>query len=84
MKYALDQIIKFNNGEYIILDVINHNDNTYLYLINNSEFLNDVSIVRVLDDGTLDYINEESEFDYVINRIFLDNKIDLIYLASEE
>ena len=84
MKYALDQVIKYNNGEYIILDVVNHNDNTYLYLINNSEFKNDVSIVRVLEDGSLDYINEESEFDYVIHKIFLDNQIDLIYMAEEE
>ena len=84
MKYALDQVIKYNNGEYIILDVVNHNDNTYLYLINNSEFKNDVSIVRVLEDGSLDYINEESEFDYVIHKIFLDNQIDLIYMAQEE
>ena len=84
MKYALDQVIKYNNGEYIILDVVNHNDNTYLYLINNSEFKNDVSIVRVLEDGSLDYINDESEFDYVIHKIFLDNQIDLIYMAQEE
>ncbi len=84
MKYALDQVIKYNNGEYIVLDVVNHNDNTYLYLINNSEFKNDVSIVRVLEDGSLDYINDESEFDYVIHKIFLDNQIDLIYMAQEE
>ncbi len=84
MKYALDQVIKYNNGEYIVLDVVNHNDNTYLYLINNSEFKNDVSIVRVLEDGSLDYINDESEFDYVIHKIFLDTQIDLIYMAQEE
>ncbi len=71
MKYGLDQIIKFNDGDYIVLDVVNHNDNTYLYMINNSEFLNDVSIVKVLENGELDYINDESEFDYVINRIYM-------------
>jgi hypothetical protein len=84
MKYGLDQIVKFKDGEYIILDVVNHNDNTYLYMINNSEFMDDVSIVKVLENGELDYINDESEFDYVINRIFLDNQVDLIYLTQDE
>ncbi len=84
MKYGLDQIIKFNDGDYIVLDVVNHNDNTYLYMINNSEFLNDVSIVKVLENGELDYINDESEFDYVINRIFLDNQVDLIYMTQDD
>ena len=83
MKYALDQIIKFEDGEYIILDVIKHNDNTYLYMINNSEFQDDISIVKVLEDGKLDYINEESEFDYVVNKIFLDNQVDLMYMTQE-
>ena len=83
MKYGLDQVIKFKDGEYIILDVINHNDNMYLYMINNSEFLDDVSIVKVMEDGSLDYINDEKEFDYVVNRIFLDNQMDLIYMTHD-
>ncbi len=84
MKYALDQIIKFKNSEYIILDIIKYEDNTFLYMINNNEFLDDVSIVKVKEDGSLGYIEEEKEFDYVVNRIFLDNQIDLMYITADE
>ena len=84
MKYALDSVIKFKDGEYLILDVINYNNNTFLYLINNSEFKDDVSIVKVDNDGNLDYIRDEKEFDYVMNRIFIDNESDLYYLVAKE
>ena len=84
MKYALDQIIKFKSSEYIILDIIKYEDNTYLYMINNNEFLDDVSIVKVKEDGSLGYIEEENEFDYVVNRIFLDNQVDLMYITADE
>ena len=56
----------------------------FLYLINNSEFEDDVSIVKVDDDGNLDYIQDEKEFDYVMNRIFIDNESDLYYLVAKE
>ncbi len=84
MKYALDDVIKFNEGEYLVLDVINHKENTYLYLINNSEFYDDIAIVKVHDDGSLGYIEEEKEFDYVLSRIFIDNEADLYYLIAKE
>ena len=33
MNFNIDDIITFNYGEYLILDVIREKDNTYLYLI---------------------------------------------------
>ena len=77
MKYDLYQVIKFNNGEYLVLDVIKYNEDTILYLIYNNEFEDDISIVKALDDGSFDHITDENEFDYVVNKIFLDNQEDL-------
>ena len=47
MNFKKNNIIKFNNGDYLILDILNYKENIYLYLINNDEYKNDVSIVRV-------------------------------------
>ena len=43
MNYNIDDVIKFKDGEYLVIDVIKNEGNTYLYLINNDEYLNDVS-----------------------------------------
>jgi hypothetical protein len=77
MKYSPYQIISFKEGEYLVLDVVNYNENTFLYLINNNEFEDDISLVKVLEDGSFGQIDDEKEFDYVINKIFLDNEEDL-------
>lgn len=84
MRYNIDDVIEFKDGEYLILDVINHNDNSYLYLINNNEYMDDVSIVKVLDNNELGYIESDSEFNYVINKIFIDCEKDLLSFVSEE
>lgn len=87
MSFKIDDIIEFNNGQYLVLDVINKNDNTYLYLINNDEFLNDISITKVVNsDGKVEftYIEDDNEFDFVMNKIFLDLKTDILDLVSNE
>ena len=53
MNFNIDDVIVFNDGEYLILDVIRENNNTYLYLINNDEFLDDVSIVKVNNNNNV-------------------------------
>ena len=81
MNFNIDDIITFNYGEYLILDVIREKDNTYLYLINNDEFKDDVSIVKVNNNNdVIEYspIENEEEFDFVVNKIFLDFKEDAI------
>ncbi len=86
MNFNIDDIIVFNDGEYLILDVIREKNNTYLYLINNDEFKDDVSIVKVNNnDNVIEYtpIDNEEEFDFVVNKIFLDFKDDVLDFASE-
>ena len=86
MNFNIDDVIVFNDGEYLILDVIRENNNTYLYLINNDEFLDDVSIVKVNNNNNvIEYtaIDNDEEFDYIVNKIFLDFKDDVIDFATE-
>ena len=76
MDIKKNKIIRFNNGDYLVLDVIHYKENTYLYLINNKEFENDVSIVKVENNNGIikyNYIEDEEEFDYVINKLFIEN-----------
>lgn len=87
MNFNIDDIITFNYGEYLILDVIREKDNTYLYLINNDEFKDDVSIVKVNNNNNvIEYspIENEDEFDFVVNKIFLDFKEDVLDFATEQ
>ena len=87
MNFNIDDIITFNYGEYLILDVIREKDNTYLYLINNDEFKDDVSIVKVNNNNdVIEYspIEKEEEFDFVVNKIFLDFKEDVVDFATEQ
>ena len=86
MNFNIDDVIVFNDGEYLILDVIRENNNTYLYLINNDEFLDDVSIVKVNNNNdVIEYtaIDNDEEFDYIVNKIFLDFKDDVLDFATE-
>ncbi len=86
MNYEVDQVIQFKNGEYLILDVIKHKDFVYLYLINYNEYLNDTAIVKVVnnDKTSYEYIKNNEEFDYVLNKLFLNNSIDALKLVADE
>ncbi len=87
MNFEIDDIIKFKNGSYLVLDVIKRNDNTYLYLINNDEFEDDISITKVINkNGFIEYshIESEEEFNYILNKLFLDFKDDIISIATNE
>jgi hypothetical protein len=86
MNYEVDQVIQFKNGEYLILDVIKYKDFVYLYLINYNEFLNDTAIVKVVnnDKVSYEYIKNNEEFDYVLNKLFLNNSIDALMLVADE
>lgn len=87
MGFAINDIIRFNSGEYLILDIIRKDDNTYLYLINNDEFKNDVSITKVVsNNGVVEYtyIDNEEEFNYVLSKLFLNNENELLDFLIEE
>lgn len=80
MNFKKNNIIKFNNGDYLILDILNYKENTYLYLINNDEYKNDVSIVRVDNNSGItkySHIDDEDEFNYVINKLFLNHQTEI-------
>jgi hypothetical protein len=80
MNFKKNNVIKFNNGDYLILDILNYKENVYLYLINNSEYENDVSIVKVDNNSGItkySFIEDDEEFNYVINKLFLDRKIEI-------
>ena len=87
MNYQIDDVIKFKNGEYLVIDIIKKDSNTYLYLINNGKHEDDVAIAKVTnDDGVIKYshIENEEEFNYVVNKIFLNLKDEIILFANEE
>ena len=83
MNIEVNDIVKFNKGEYLVLDVIKENNNTYLYMINNSELEDDVAISKLVDD-TFMYIEDSEEFNKVLNKLFLDFKNNIISLATNE
>ncbi len=78
--YKANNIIEFENGNYMVLDIINSFDNTYLFLINENEYENDTAIVKVKHENNYNYlyIENDEEFNYVLNKLFLNFK-DEIY-----
>jgi hypothetical protein len=87
MSFNINDVIKFKNGEYLILNVIKNEGNTYLYLINNDEYKNDISITKVVEENNeikYMHIEENEEFEYVMNRLFLDYKDDILDLINIE
>ena len=87
MNFQVDDIIKYNNGEYLVLDVIKKDADVFLYLINNDEFVNDVAITKVKNNNGLieyTYIDDDKEFNYVLNKIIVNSKDDLLEFAIDE
>ena len=87
MEFAINDIIKFKNGNYLILDIINTNGNKYLYLINNDDYLNDVAITKVIENGgVVEYtpVDDNDEFNYVLNKLFLNIKDDIFKFVENE
>lgn len=80
MKYNIEDIIQIKNEEYIVMDIVNYNDNTYLYLINNAINKDDVSIIKVKNNNGIEEfvtIEDENEFDYVVSKMFLDYQSEI-------
>ena len=87
MNYQVDDVITYNNSQYLVIDVILDSFNTYLFLINKDEYENDVSVVKVINNnGKIEYknIENDNEFNYVINQIFLNSKDEIINLLEEK
>ena len=87
MEFAINDIIRFKNGNYLILAIINTNGNKYLYLINNDDYLNDVAITKVIENGgVVEYtpVDDNDEFNYVLNKLFLNIKDDIFKFVENE
>lgn len=87
MIYEKHDIISFNRGEYLVLDIINYNGETYLYLINNDNNKNDVSIVKAVNtNGFVDYVQIEKnkEFDIIVKKFLISMKDDVKKFVSGE
>ena len=87
MEFAINDIIRFKNGNYLILYIINTNGNKYLYLINNDDYLNDVAITKVIENGgVVEYtpVDDNDEFNYVLNKLFLNIKDDIFKFVENE
>lgn len=81
MNLRVNDIIELDNYSYRVLDVINNMNNTYAYLINNEEFVNDTAIVKVIKKDKyieLTNIEDDSEFEYVLRRLYLNHKRDIL------
>ena len=81
MKININDIVEFENGSYLVLDIINYKNNKYAFLINNDRFTNDVSIVKVIQkDKCLDflYLDDDKEFEYVLCKLYLNYKRDIL------
>lgn len=77
MNYEKFDVIEFDKENYIVLNVINYNSFTYLYLINESEENDDISIVKVeMRDNEPNYVHvkDDDEFNIVLNMIMEENK----------
>lgn len=87
MDFAVNDIIRFKNGNYLILDIINTNESKYLYLINNDDYQNDVAITKVIEEGgVVEYtpVDDNEEFNYVLNKLFLNIKDDIFKFVENE
>ena len=78
MNIKVNDILVFNKKEYLVLEVI---DNRYLYLINNDTYENDTAIVKIVEKyGNVDIknIDNDDEFDYALNKLFINYKEDIL------
>ena len=74
MKIKTNDILYFKENEYLVIDSI---EGRYLYLINNNPTKDDIAIVKVMNNQLVK-IDNEDEFDYVINKLYLDYKDEII------
>ena len=81
MNIMVNDIIELDNYSYKVLDIINHKYDTYLYLINNEEFVNDTAIVKAVKKDRnieLKHIENDDEFEFVLKKIYLNHKRDIL------
>ena len=78
-----NDILKFDDKEYLVIDTFNRNNDTYLYLINNDNFEDDIAISKIINNE-FTCIYDDDEYEYVLNKLFLDLKDNIISIATNE
>lgn len=77
-------VVEVNNKNFIVLNIINHNNNLYLYLINEDENNDEYSIVKVINQNDkifFDGVSNE-EYQIITNKLILDNKEEMKEILS--
>ncbi len=82
--YQINNIITFDKKEYLVLDVISKNNISYLYLANYDELEDDDNAIVKVENNKYFHIEDNEEFNFVLNKIFIDFKDDIINLLAEE
>lgn len=77
-------VVEVNNKNFIVLNIINNNNNLYLYLINEDENNDEYSIVKVINQNDkifFDGVSDE-EYQIITNKLVLDNKEEMKEILS--
>ena len=74
MNIKTNDILYFKENAYLVVDNI---EGRYLYLKNNDSSKDDIAIVKIMDNQIVKIDNEE-EFDYAINKFYLDYKEEIL------
>ncbi len=86
-KFHKNNIIVFSNGKYRILDIVNINNNTYLYLINEDKYMDNTCIKKIKNTyENIELINiiDDQEFNEVLYELFLDFEDDIKMFAIND
>lgn len=76
MDFEKFDVVEVNGRNFIVLNIINYNNNTYLYLINEDDNNDDCTIVR-LNKNNNTYIFEkvnEEELKIVMEKLLVEYK----------
>lgn len=76
MDFEKFDVVEVNGRNFIVLNIINYNNNTYLYLINEDDNNDDCTIVR-LNKNNNTYIFEkvnEEELKIVMEKLLIEYK----------
>ncbi|MBQ4263376.1 MAG: hypothetical protein IJB83_03920 [Bacilli bacterium] len=77
-------VVEVNNKNFIVLNIIDHNNNLYLYLINEDENNDEYSIVKVINQNDkifFDGVSDE-EYQIITNKLVLENKEEMKEILS--
>lgn len=67
MNYEQGEIVLIDNEEYIIVSIFNCNNINYIYLTSISK-PSKILIAKLLNDGNIETLNDETEIEYVLSR----------------